>query len=144
MQNRKHLLNLAENVISLIWCLAEANHKTLAAVNAASVEGLLLRALAGREMLGHGVALAAGESRTEAFEIWTDWTGHALYSLSQDNWPFIRNVINQPAALTELVKLVREYHTAVAPKGKGKGKANGARAEDDGRPLLTRVLVSGG
>ena len=55
------MLNLSENVISLIWCLAEANHKTLAAVNGAGVEGLLLRALAGREMFGNGVALAAGE-----------------------------------------------------------------------------------
>jgi len=39
--------------------------------------------------------------------------------------------------------LAQEDHTAVSSKGKGKGKANGAAVEDDGRPLLTRVLVSG-
>lgn len=80
MQNRKHLLNLAENVISLIWCLAEANHKTLAAVNAANVEGILLRALAGREMLGHGVALAAGKSTslTRCNELTTQLTRSIL------------------------------------------------------------------
>lgn len=64
---------------------------------------------------------------------------HALYSLSQDNWPFTRNVISQPAALNELVTIVQqEQSTSV--KGKGKGKAN---AQDDGRALLTRVLVAG-
>ncbi len=61
-QARKHLLGLTENVIALIWCLAEANHKTLAAVNAAQVQGLLLRGVTGREVLGQGVALAAGVS----------------------------------------------------------------------------------
>jgi len=67
---------------------------------------------------------------------------HALYSLSQDNWAFTRNVISQPAALSELVNIAQQDHAAVSGKGKGKGKANGA-VEDDGRGLLTRVLVAG-
>lgn len=62
VQGRKHLLALSENVISLIWCLAEASHKTLAAVNGAHVEGLLIKVVEGRELVGPGVVLAAGAS----------------------------------------------------------------------------------
>jgi hypothetical protein len=62
LQARKHLLSLSENVIALVWCLAETSHKTLAAVNTAGVEGLLIKVLQGREVCGLGVALAAGES----------------------------------------------------------------------------------
>ena len=61
IQARKHLLSLSENVIALIWCLAEANHKTLAAVNSANVHGLLVKVVEGRKVVGPGVALAAGE-----------------------------------------------------------------------------------
>lgn len=66
---------------------------------------------------------------------------HALYSLSQDNWPFTRNVISNPSALIELVTIVEQDHGEVS-SGKGKGKANG-KVENDGRALLTRVLVAG-
>lgn len=62
-----------------------------------------------------------------------------MYSLSQDNWPFTKNVISQPAALAELVGIAQQDHV-VSGKGKGKSKA---AAEDDGRGLLTRVLVAG-
>lgn len=88
-------------------------------------------------MLGNGVALAAGMSLYEIVLT----PAHALYSLSQDNWPFTRNVISQPAALNELVAIVDQDHTSMI-KGKGKSKANGS-ANDDGRALLTRVLVAG-
>lgn len=62
LQSRKHLLALSENVISLIWCLAETSHKTLDAVNTVGVEGLLVKVLEGRDITGPGVALASGES----------------------------------------------------------------------------------
>jgi hypothetical protein len=144
-QARKHLLGLTENVIALIWCLAEANHKTLAAVNAAQVQGLLLRAVTGREVLGQGVALAAGELRSASPEI-AELRGlanpaHALYSLSQDNYPFTRSILATPAVLPELVNVVQKEHT-MAESGKKKGKCK-AKDQDDGRALLTRVLVAG-
>ena len=60
-QARKHLLSLAENVISLFWSLAETSQKTLEAVIAARVEPLLVKVLKERQVLGLGVALAAGE-----------------------------------------------------------------------------------
>jgi hypothetical protein len=61
LQNRKHLLSLTENVISLLWSLAETSHKTLAAVNAVGCEALLVKVLAGRDLLGMGVAIASGK-----------------------------------------------------------------------------------
>lgn len=61
MQARKHLLALVENVISLVWSLAESSNKTLQAVNAVGVEGLLVTVLGVKEVLGVGLALAAGE-----------------------------------------------------------------------------------
>lgn len=59
-EGRQALVLLAENVITLIWCLAEANHKTLAAINAAGTEGLLAKILSARSGLNPGVVLAAG------------------------------------------------------------------------------------
>jgi hypothetical protein len=61
VQARKHLLNLTENVISLIWSLAEASHKTLAAVNDAGCESLLVKVLEGRDAHSVGVAVSAGK-----------------------------------------------------------------------------------
>lgn len=61
-QARQNLVSLAESVITLIWCLAEANHKTLAAMNAAGVEGLLTRVLVARGSLNPGLIVAAGTS----------------------------------------------------------------------------------
>ncbi|WVQ78675.1 hypothetical protein IAT38_000762 [Cryptococcus sp. DSM 104549] len=137
-QERKHLLALAENVISLMWSLAEASPKTLASVNALGSEGLLIKVLEGREQLGLGVSLAAAQT---------------LFALSQDNQPFRKALILHPTARQTLVEVAQEDHlpteaNQVKPrKGKGKGKA-GAEMEPesdlpDGRALLRRVLVCG-
>jgi hypothetical protein len=42
--------------------MGETSHKTLEAVNAAGVEGLLIKVLDGRAVLGPSVAVAAGKS----------------------------------------------------------------------------------
>lgn len=133
IEARGHLLALAENIIVLIWSLAEASWKTLEAVNAAHCEGLLLKALQGREALSPGVALAAAQ---------------ALYSLTQDNAPFASALLAQPNALPVLVGIVRADHSAAEADAKGKGRARKAMDEEDdemadGRALLTRVLVAG-
>ncbi|KAL1411919.1 hypothetical protein Q8F55_002905 [Vanrija albida] len=140
IQRRKHILALAENVTILVWLLAEANHKTLAAINAVAggVAELLVKILRGREKLSLGVALAAAQ---------------ALYSLTQDNRPFTNALLHTPDALPTLVALAKADHAALeaelkakAAKAKGKKKA-APEAEDeevgDGRLLLTRVLVAG-
>lgn len=60
LQARKHLLGLTENVLSLVWSMAETSHKALEAVNSAGVEELLVKVLDGRDVLGLPVAVAAG------------------------------------------------------------------------------------
>ncbi|TXT07458.1 hypothetical protein VHUM_03178 [Vanrija humicola] len=140
IQQRKHILALAENVTILVWLLADANHKTLAAINsvAGGVAELLVKILRGREKLGLGVTLAAAQ---------------ALYALTQDNRPFTNALLHTADALPTLVALAKADHAALeaelkakAAKAKGKKKA-APEAEDeevgDGRLLLTRVLVAG-
>ena len=63
LQARKHLLQLSENVISLIWSLAEGSHKTLQGVMGMGVEGLLIKMLEYSDLVGTGVTLASGMSR---------------------------------------------------------------------------------
>lgn len=137
LQARKHLLSLTENVISLIWSLADASHKTLAAVNAAGCEGVLVKVLQGRDSLSVGVVLAAAQ---------------ALYALTQDNWTFSKALTSTPDAISTLVEMANKDHTQAEKdlKGKGKAKKDGdaAMQDDDeeigdGRVLLTRVLVVG-
>ncbi|WWD16378.1 hypothetical protein CI109_100804 [Kwoniella shandongensis] len=137
-QERKHLLDLAENVISLLWSMAEASPKTLQAVNAVASEGLLVKVLQGREKLGLGVSLAAAQ---------------ALYSLSQDNFPFRKALITHPSALQTLIEVAQQDHApaessqqAKSKKGKGKDKQSNGDAQEElpeGRALLRRVLVCG-
>lgn len=76
----------------------------------------------------------------------------ALYSLSQDNAPFRKALLSNPAALQILVQICRADHTDAESSGKGgakgKGKAkNGVTDSEsgmgDGRALLCRVLVAG-
>ena len=129
------MLSLSENVISLVWCLAEANHKTLAAVNAANVESLLVKVIEGRKVVGAGVALAAAQ---------------AMYSLSQDNKPFTDNIMQHPSAIPSIVAVVQEDHLALEQDTKRrmeKGKKNGEEQNEqdmpDGRALLTRVCLAG-
>ena len=131
--------------MSLVWSLAEANHKTLAAVNAAGVEELLFLGLQGRAVLGTGVALAAGQlSQLTTVDQLTLLTAQAMYSLSQDNPDFQRKVLRNPTAIQTLVEIVSEDHQKAEGKRKGKGKANGKGDEvEDGRALLLRVLVAG-
>ena len=62
LQSRKHLLGLTENILSLVWSMGETSHKSLESLNAANVEGLLVKVLDGRAVLGPAVAVAAGTS----------------------------------------------------------------------------------
>ncbi|KAE8540620.1 hypothetical protein D1P53_002984 [Cryptococcus gattii VGV] len=141
LQARKHLLSLSENVILLLWCLAEASPKTLANVNAMGCEGLLIMILEAREKLGLGVSLAAAQT---------------LFALSQDNFPFRKSLIIHPTALKSLITIAQEDHIPAenaqkAKEASRKSKSNKAAAEPaseadglpDGRALLRRVLVCG-
>ncbi|WVR03702.1 hypothetical protein IAU60_000697 [Kwoniella sp. DSM 27419] len=140
-QTRKHLLALTENVISLLWSMAEASPKTLQAVNSTGCEDLLVKVLEGREAMGLGASLAAA---------------HALHSLSQDNPAFRKALTSHPSGLSTFVSVIREDHVPVeqgqkdlaakVKKSKGKDKAVEELVVDelpDGRALLRRLLVAG-
>jgi len=68
-----------------------------------------------------------------------------LYALSQDNPDFQRAFLAMPDILEILVARCRQDHLTLRKgKGKGKGKAEeGVVAEDDGRGLQLRILISG-
>ncbi|WVQ77382.1 hypothetical protein IAR50_007067 [Cryptococcus sp. DSM 104548] len=140
-QARKHLLALSENVISLLWCLAEAGPKTLASVNGLSCEILLVKILEGREKLGLGVSAAAAQT---------------LFALSQDNFPFRKSLIVHPTALPILIAVAQEDHLPAesaqkerekARKDKKRSKESASQSPEDdlpdGRALLRRVHVCG-
>lgn len=160
LQARKHLLSLSENVILLLWCLAEASPKTLANVNAMGCEGLLIMILEGREKLGLGVSLAAGSFLLRLKLVFHQLTlrglAQTLFALSQDNFPFRKSLISHPTALESLITIAQEDHIPAenaqkAKEASRKSKSNKAAAEPaseaddlpDGRALLRRVLVCG-
>ncbi|KAK4685839.1 hypothetical protein P7C73_g4298, partial [Tremellales sp. Uapishka_1] len=153
-QARKHLLALTENVISLIWSLAETSHKTLDAVNAAGIEGLLVKVLAGRDALGLGVGLASGRlispGGISTLRV-PPPSAQALYALSVDNPSFKNAMLHHPTALQTLVQVCKQDHAPESSSngrvnGKGKAKNDGSEEDQevgDGRALLLRVLVCG-
>lgn len=66
-----------------------------------------------------------------------------MYSLSQDNWPFRKKMLNEPEALRTLAKVVtNEAGSKVAPKGKGKAEAEQKQDVQDLSNLL-RLLACG-
>lgn len=72
----------------------------------------------------------------------------AMYSLSQDNFPFRRKMLNEPAALQVLARVVaNESGSKAKAAPKGKGKADGANgnvdSEDSDSANLLRLLVCG-
>lgn len=72
----------------------------------------------------------------------------ALYSLTQDNYAFISNLLRHPSAIYALAELCREDHAAGegAKKKSGKGKAKSYGSEEeigDERALLSRLLACG-
>lgn len=107
----------------------------------------MVKVLAGRELLGPGVALASGESTlisSSSRAVLAKYSAQAMYSLSQDNLPFKRAILSQPHALEVLVTVITDSRTSkdTSTKGKEKGKQS-AEAVDGGRALLLRLLVAG-
>lgn len=159
LQARKHLLSLSENVILLLWCLAEASPKALANVNAMGCEGLLIMILEAREKLGLGVSLAAGSFlllKLVFHQLTLRGIAQTLFALSQDNFPFRKSLIIHPTALESLITIAQEDHIPAenaqkAKEASRKSKSNKAVAEPaaeaddlpDGRALLRRVLACG-
>jgi len=122
--------------------MGETSHKSLEALNAANVEGLLVKVLDGRAVLGPSVAVAAGKLDPVSDKEKADRTAQAMYSLSQDNFDFKRKMINEPTALNVLAQVARDQMTAVKQEKKGKGKKSSQQEEQDLQMLL-KLLVCG-
>nr|ODN90333.1 hypothetical protein L204_05937 [Cryptococcus depauperatus CBS 7855] len=127
-QARKHILSLSENIILILWSLAEAGPKALANVNALGCEELLIKILEGREKLSLGVTVAAGEYHSFLYIVPANsfYPAQTLFVLSQDNPAFRKPSDNF---------------------GKGESGQNEVTKIADGLPdgqaLFRRVLVSG-
>ena len=126
--------------------MGETSHKSLEAVNAANVEGLLVKVLDGRAPLGPSVAVAAGElvSLDPGSKLIS--VAQAMYSLSQDNFDFKRKMNAEPAALQVLAQTARDPLVPKKEQGKGKGKkeANGdSKNEEQDLQMLLKLLVCG-
>jgi len=123
--------------------MGETSHKSLESLNAANVEGLLVKVLDGRAVLGSAVAVAAGTSPSSSYK-WgsADEIAQAMYSLSQDNFDFKRKMINEPAALEVLSQVARDQ-VAVQKESKGKGKKDKAGQDDRDLQMLLKLLVCG-
>ena len=123
--------------------MGETSHKSLESLNASNVEGLLVKVLDGRAVLGSAVAVAAGTSPSSSYK-WgsADEIAQAMYSLSQDNFDFKRKMINEPAALEVLAQVARDQ-VAVKKESKGKGKKDKAGQDDRDLQILLKLLVCG-
>jgi hypothetical protein len=123
--------------------MGETSHKSLESLNAANVEGLLVKVLDGRAVLGPAVAVAAGTSPSSSYK-WgsADKVAQAMYSLSQDNFDFKRKMINEPTALEVLAQVARDQ-VAVKKEIKGKGKKDKAGQDDRDLQMLLKLLVCG-
>ncbi|KAJ9092614.1 hypothetical protein QFC19_008652 [Naganishia cerealis] len=141
---------LTENVLTLLWCLSETSHKTLAAINAANLVPFLTAFIVHRENIPLGVVSSACQ---------------CLYALSFDNKPFKTAVLsdsNATAALVNILSLSEEQLASVsegasASKSKKKSQkpgsgmqtddleenANRKREEAMNRATLIKVLIAG-
>lgn len=79
---------LTENVLTLLWCLAETSNKTLAAINNANLVPFLVAFLVQRANLPLPVVAAACQ---------------CLYALSFDNKPFKTAMLSDPSATAALI-----------------------------------------
>lgn len=113
---RKLVYELAENVITIIWCLSETSNKALNAINDMELVPFLMSFLGSRSKLSALTVNAAAQ---------------CLYVLTDDNPPAIREVKSNASYITCLVDIVQQPSTnEVDPKA----------AE---RAVMLRVLASG-
>lgn len=134
---------LTENVLTLLWCLAETSNKTLAAINAANLVPFLVAFLVHRQSLPLPVVAAACQ---------------CLYALSFDNKPFKTAMLSDPDAIAALIATLStpEHELAKAtateePKGKradmqtdtAEDKVARRREEAIASAVLIKVLAAG-
>ncbi|KAK7695114.1 hypothetical protein QCA50_002304 [Cerrena zonata] len=115
---RKVVYELADNVITILWCLSETSNKALTTVNQISLVPFLMSFLAARDKLPLSTVTSAAQ---------------CLYVLTDDNPPATNEVRNDVAYTSCLLEIVQ---SGASINGKGKEVA-------DERIVTLRVLCSG-
>lgn len=131
---------LAENVVSLFWCLSEVSNKVLLTINAANLVPFLSAFIIHRSQIPINVVTAAAQ---------------CLYALSFDNRPFKRALTSMPEAVQALQAVLTTEDAgmpdAINQKQKGKKKVEedatmtsaGEENVESERVVLVKVLVAG-
>lgn len=66
-----------------------------------------------------------------------------MYSLSQDNWPFRKKMLNEPSALEVLAKVVANEPGSKADAAKLKGQSKVKKDNEGDYSQLLRLLAIG-
>ncbi|KAL9716392.1 hypothetical protein Ac2012v2_000839 [Leucoagaricus gongylophorus] len=101
-QNVQKLVHeLADNVITVLWCLSETSSKALNAINAIHLTPFLMSFLASRDKLPLGPVVSAAQ---------------CLYVLTDDNPPAISDVRSDAGYLSCLLNIAKPEHVGVNQK----------------------------
>ncbi|KAH7104899.1 ARM repeat-containing protein [Auriculariales sp. MPI-PUGE-AT-0066] len=110
----------AENVITLLWCLAETSNKALNAVNALNLQQFLMGFLFSRDKLPLSVTVAAAQ---------------CIFVLSDDNDAFAKELRTDGSCITCLVEIAQSEKPPAPAQG-----GTPAVAAQDVRHTQLRVL----
>ncbi|KAH8094732.1 ARM repeat-containing protein [Cristinia sonorae] len=102
---QKLVYELADNVITIFWCLSETSSKALTTINQIGLVPFLMSFLAAREKLPLSTVTSAAQ---------------CLYVLSDDNPPAINEIRADAAYTACLISIVQPEGADVSVNGKGK------------------------
>ncbi|CED85341.1 Armadillo-type fold [Phaffia rhodozyma] len=127
---RKLVFDLAENVITILWCLSETSNKALTAVNNLTLTPFLLSFLISRASLPLSLVTSAAQ---------------CLYVLTDDNPPAATHLRSDGSWINTLVDVVKDGWKAEDESRKGKGKTDmdGVSEGPKEGELLLKVLAAG-
>ncbi|KAI1793049.1 ARM repeat-containing protein [Ganoderma leucocontextum] len=118
-ENAQRLVyELADNVITILWCLSETSNKALNAINQMSLVPFLMSFLAARDKLPLSTVTSAAQ---------------CLYILTDENSPIIEEVRSNAEYTACLLAIVRTTEATVKTNGKGKETSD---IRDDSRRVL--------
>ncbi|KAF6754254.1 armadillo-type protein [Ephemerocybe angulata] len=114
---KKIVYELAENVITTLWCLSETSNKALNAINDIQLIPFLMSFLAAKHILPLATVTSAAQ---------------CLYVLTDDNFPAIKELRTDAAYLACLLELA-----------KSEDATNGKQKELDNKAVALSVLSAG-
>ncbi|KLO07006.1 ARM repeat-containing protein [Schizopora paradoxa] len=119
------VFNLAENVITILWCLSETSNKALNAINELHLAPFLMAFLENRAKLSSRTTAAAAQ---------------CLYVLTDDNFPVIADVRSNSSFTSCLVSIAT---TSEAISGDDVAKLKEGKEMAEARGISLRILCAG-